>query len=129
MSKVTVYLGGNETEEVSSEVAGLVYSGRHDQYIWRKTAVYLSGSNEMIVNHEYDLAKEGRFINELGEAEICPMIVWDGCDNYILSDAPVYKGSEVFNPMPAIATDIDSTDEDFDWQGFVLIDGVVYQFV
>ena len=57
------------------------------------------------------------------------MIVWDGCDSYILSDLPVYKGSEVFNPRPAIATNIDSTDEDFDWQGFVLVGNVVYQLV
>ena len=57
------------------------------------------------------------------------MIVWDGCDSYILSNLPVYKGSEVFNPMPAIATNIDSTNEDFDWEGFAPVDGVVYQFV
>lgn len=57
------------------------------------------------------------------------MIVWDGCDSYILSDAPVYKGSEVFNPMPAIATNIDPANEYFDWQGFALVDDVVYQFV
>ena len=57
------------------------------------------------------------------------MIAWDGCDSYILANEPVYKGSEVFNPMPAIATNIDSTDEDFDWQGFVLVGNVVYQWV
>ena len=57
------------------------------------------------------------------------MIVWDGCDSYVLSDAPVYKGSEVFNSRPAIATNLDSTDKDFDWQSFVLVGNVVYQWV
>ena len=129
MSEVIVYLGNGETEMVSSETAGLVYSGRHDQYIWRKTAAYLSGSSEMMVNHEYDLAKEGRFINEFGEAELYPMVVWDGCDSYILSNLPVHKGSEVFNPSPAIKTNIDPTGESADLESCVLIDGVVYQLV
>ena len=57
------------------------------------------------------------------------MIVWDGCDSYILSDTPIYKGSQTFRPSPAVKTDIDPTDESVDLENCVMVDDVVYRFV
>lgn len=124
-----VYVGNGNYEEVANETAGLVYSGVHDQYIYNKGSLKLTESGDCMVNTEEDLKNHGRFINEAGDAELATSLVWDGCDAYVISAEPIFKGAEKFEPK--LAKPIQMPDEEFwdDSVGCTIVGNQAYQFL